>query len=189
MRVDPEMTSGPTSAQMVMSATCESAEFGLQVMAAVFGAASPGVLYRTDDVWCTTGGGDADDDVFARGATLGDVALAEFGGVLVDVRGAGEGLGAAGHKVLNLLGIGREGGGALGGVEGSDAAGGTGADVDEAAAVAERTRDGVDHHGDLGEGLFDGRGDLGVFLVDDAGDLKGGLGVQSGRGLVHLFCG
>src|ERR1700755_1720616 len=36
MRVEPEITSGPTSAQMVMSATCESSEFGLQVMAAVF---------------------------------------------------------------------------------------------------------------------------------------------------------
>src|SRR5579875_3233146 len=35
MRVEPLMTSGPTSAQMVMSATCERSEFGLQVIAAV----------------------------------------------------------------------------------------------------------------------------------------------------------
>ena len=35
IRVEPDKISGPTSAQMVTSATCERSEFGLQVMAAV----------------------------------------------------------------------------------------------------------------------------------------------------------
>ena len=81
-------------------------------------------------------------------------------------------------------GCGGVGGRALGGVERGDAAGGAGADVDQAAAVAQGTGDGVDDDGDLGQRLLDGCGDLGVFVVDDAGDLEGGLGIEPCRGLI-----
>jgi hypothetical protein len=101
------------------------------------GSAGAGVFDGADDVGGAAGGGDADDDVFAGGAAAGDVALADLGRVFVDVGGGGEGLGAAGHDVLDLLRAGGVGGGTLGGVERGDAAAGAGADVDEASAVAQ----------------------------------------------------
>ena len=143
------------------------------------GAAGAGVLDGADDVRCASGCRDADDDVFAGGAAAGDVALAEFRGIFVDVRGGGERLGAAGHDVLDLRGQGGVGGRALGRVERGDAAGGAGADVDQAATVAQRAGDDVDDDGDLWQSLFDGCGDLGVFVIDDAGDLECGLGIEA----------
>ena len=143
------------------------------------GSAGAGVLHRADDVGSAAGGGDADDDVLAGGTAAGDVALAKLGGIFVDVGGGGEGLGAAGHDVLHLGGQGGVGGGTLGCVERGDAAAGACADVDEAAAIAQRAGDDVDDYGDLGKGLADGGGDLGVFVVDDAGDLQRRLGIEA----------
>ncbi len=173
------MTSGPTSAMTVVSET--SARGGVEIAGDGCGLGSAGacVLDCTDDVGGAAAGRDADDDVFASGAAAGDVALAELGGVFVDVGCGGQGLGATGHDVLDLGWGGGEGGGTLGGVEGGDASTGAGADVDETAAVAERSGDGVDDDGDLGQRLLDGCGDLGVFVVDDARDLKSRLGVEA----------
>ncbi len=143
------------------------------------GSAGAGVLDCADDVGSAAAGGDADDDVFARGAAAGDVALADLGRVLVDVGGGGKGLGAAGHNVLDLRRRSGVGWWALRGVEGGDAAAGAGTDVDQPATIAERTGDGVDDDGDLGQRLLDGGGDLGVFVVDDARDLESGFGIQA----------
>src|SRR5882757_7312275 len=100
-----------------------------------FGSAGAGVFDGTDNVRRAAAGGDADDDVFAGRATACDVALADLGRVLVDVRCGGEGLGAAGHNVLDLRGCGGVSWWALRRVEGGDAAAGTGSDVDQPAAV------------------------------------------------------
>ena len=189
MRVEPETTSGPTSATDGDVGDLGERSVGVAGDGGGLGAAGAGVLDGADDVGGAAAGGDADDDVFAGGAAAGDVALADLGGVFVDVGGGGEGLGAAGHDVLHLGGRGGVGGRALGGVERGDAAAGAGADVDEAAAVAQGAGDGVDDHGDLREGLFDGGGDLGVFVVDDAGDLKGRFGVEAFGGRVRGFRG
>ncbi len=183
------MTSGPTSATMVVSETSASGSVEVAGDGGGLGSAGAGVLDGADDVGGAAAGGDADDDVFAGGAAAGDVALAELGGVFVDVGGGGQGLGAAGHDVLDLRGCGGEGGWALGGVERGDASAGAGADVDETAAVAEGSGDGVDDDGDLGQRLLDGGGDLGIFVVDDAGDLEGGLGVEAFGGGVGCLGG
>ncbi len=65
-------------------------------------SACTGVFDCADDVGRAAAGGDTDDDVLPGGAAAGDVALADLGGVLVDVGGGGEGLGAASHYVLDL---------------------------------------------------------------------------------------
>ena len=91
MRVEPETTSGPTSATMVVSeASASGCAFALQTTEAVFGAACPGVLDGTDDVRRTTAGGDADHDVLAGGAAAGNVTLANLGRVFIDIRGGSE---------------------------------------------------------------------------------------------------
>ena len=69
-------------------------------------------------------------------AAAGYVALTHFAGVLIDLGSAGEGFRPTGHDVLHGLRRGGVGGWALAGIEGGDAAAGTGADVDEAAAIA-----------------------------------------------------
>src|SRR5258708_742879 len=137
-----------------------------------FGSAGAGVFDGSDDIGRAPAGGDADNDVFSRRTTACDVALADLGRVLVDVRCGGEGLGAAGHNVLDLRGCGGVSWWALRRVEGGDAAAGTGTDVDQPAAVTERTGDGIDDDGDLGQRFFDGCRYLGVFVVNDACDFE-----------------
>ena len=148
------------------------------------GSASACIGDGGDHVGRAAGGGEADDNVFAGGAAAGDVALAQLFGVFVDFNGGGEGLGSAGHDVLHLSGSGGVGGRTFGGVEGGDATAGTGADIDEASAVAQAARHLVDDLGNFRNGFLDGRGDLGVFVIDDAGDLECGLGVKALRCLV-----
>ncbi len=143
------------------------------------GSAGSGVGGGGDNIGRAAGSGEADDDVFAGGAAAGDIALAQFFGVFVDFNGGGEGFGAAGHDVLHLPGSGGVGGGALGGVEGGDAAAGTGADIDEPAAVAQAARNVVDDLCNFGKGFLDSTGNLGVFVIDDAGYLQRRFGVKA----------
>ena len=160
MRVEPEMTSGPTSATMAISAAAAS---GVSVIAGDGGgvrAAGAGVGHGGDDIGRAAGGGDADHHVFARGAAAGDVALAQFLGVFVDFDRRGQRLGSAGHDVLHLAGSRGVGGRAFGGVEGGDAAAGAGADVDQPAAVAQTAGHLIDHLRDLRDRLLDRGGDL-----------------------------
>src|ERR1039458_6181248 len=143
------------------------------------GAAGARILDCADDVGGASGGGDADDNVLAGGPAAGDVALADFGRILVDVGGGCEGLGSAGHDVLDLLGQGGVGGRTLGRVERGDAPRGAGADVDETATIAQGAGDDIDDDGDLRQRLLDGGCDPGVFVVDDACDLEGGFGIEA----------
>src|ERR1039457_2892432 len=142
-------------------------------------AAGARLLGCPDDVGCASGGGDADDNVLAGGPAAGDVALADLGRILIDVGGGGEGLGSAGHDVLDLLGQGGVSGGTLGRVERGDAPRGAGADVDETAAIAQGAGDDIDDNGDLRQRLLDGGCDPGVFVADDASDLESGLGIEA----------
>jgi len=77
----------------------------------------------------------------------------------------------------------------FGGVECAEAAAGSGADIDQAAAVAESGDDGVDGAGDLRQGAGDGCGDSCVFVVDEADDFEGGHAVEISRGGENLFGG
>ncbi len=160
------------------------------------GSTGAGVFDGADDVGGAAAGGDADDDIFSRGTAAGYVALTDLGRVLVDVGGGGEGLGAAGHNVLDLRGRGGVSWWALRRVEGGDATAGTGTDIDEPASVTEGTGDGIDDDGDLGERFFNACCYLGVFVINNAGDFEGGLGVESfgcgvgglRREIVEIFC-
>ena len=119
------------------------------------GSAGSGVGRRGDDIGGAARGGKADHDVFARGTAAGDVALAELFGVFVDFDGRGKGLGSACHDVLHLARGCGVSGGTLGGVECGNAAAGTGADIDEPAAVAETACYLVDDFGNFGDGFLD----------------------------------
>ena len=171
MRVEPEITSGPDFRH-----DGSFRRFGK--WSAVIagnpgrpGATRAGVGNGRHHVRGASGGGKPDDDVFTGGATAGDVALAQLFGVFVDLDRGSQGLGAAGHDVRDLPGSGGVGRGTLGGVEGCDAAAGSGANVDQPSAVTEAAGYLVDDLRDLRECLLNGCRDLGVFVVDDAGDL------------------
>jgi hypothetical protein len=60
-----------------------------------------------------------------------------------------------------------------------DAATGAGTNIDETAAVAERSCDGIDDDGDFGQRFLNGGGYLRVFVVNDPRDFEGRLGVES----------
>ncbi len=124
-------------------------------------AARAGIGHGGDYIGRAAGSGETDHDILAGGTAAGDVALAEFLGVFVDLDGGGQGLGAAGHDVLHLSGSRGIGGGTLGGIESSNAAARAGTDVDETATVAEAARHVIDYLCDFRKGLLDGSGDLG----------------------------
>ncbi len=102
-----------------------------------------------------------------------EIGCALFGGVFGGLAGFAEGGVTAGDEALNQGGRDGEGGGALGGVEDSEAAAGSGTDVEEAAPLLEAGGDGVHRFGDAGQlGSYSG-GYLCVLLVDDAEHLQG----------------
>ena len=100
-------------------------------------AAGAGIGHGGDDIRGAARRGKPDHHVFAGGAAAGDVALAQFFGVFIDFHGGGQSLGAAGHDVLHLSGSGGISGRTFGGVEGGDAAAGSGTDINQSASVAE----------------------------------------------------
>ena len=144
-------------------------------------------------------GGDGEGGAAAGGyaydyVVLSELAPSNFGAALLAGVFAGFGFGAecfgpAGDDVLDLGGIGIEGGWDFCGVQGADAAAGAGADVDEASTFAELRSDEVDGAADLGDGAANGGRDLGVFGVDDAGDLSARFQVEIGGRRVGAFGG
>ena len=178
MRDDPARTSGPTSVTMAKCGGALERRVAIAGEGDGVGAAAAGVFDGGDGEGSASAGGDAEDDVVLAGLALfhfgdggGGVVFAGFGGV-------GEGLGASGHDELHGARVGVESGRDFGGVEGAEAAAGSGADVDEASAVADAGGDDVDGAGDLRQGAADGGGDGGVFVVHQAGDFEGGFVVE-----------
>ncbi len=101
--------------------------------------------------------------------------------------GSSEGFGASGDKELDGAGTDVECRRTLGGVEGSDASAGAGADVDEASAFAEGGGYEIDGAGDLGKSTRHGESDRGIFGVDEGSDLEGGLAIEIGGVGVRLL--
>ena len=151
------------------------------------GAAGASIFNRGDHVGRAATGRETDDHVLARRAAAGNIALPQFGRILVHFDRRCQGLRASGHDVLNALRRGGKGGRALGGVEAGDAAAGSGANVDQAPSVAQAARHHVDDQSNLGQRLLNRGGNLRIFVVDDAGDFKGRFGVEAHRGFVRTF--
>ena len=112
----------------------------------------------------------------------GEVFGAFFGGVFGVLGGVAEGGIAAGDEALNERGRDGEGWRTLGGVEDSEAAAGSCADVEESSALIEAVGDVVDGAGDVGEFGCDRRGDGRILGVDygehfESGELVDVLGV------------
>ncbi len=96
MRVEPEMTSAPTSATIAISA---AEAMGVPLVAGDGrrkGAAGACVGCGGNNVGGASGSREADDNVFPGGAATGYVALAQFFRVFVDLDRGGQGLGPAG---------------------------------------------------------------------------------------------
>ncbi len=104
MRVEPEITSAPTSATIAMSAAACKRRAMIAGDCSGVSAACACIGDGGDNIGRAAGSGEADDDIFAGRAAAGDIALAEFFGIFIDFDGGGEGLGAAGHDVLHLPG-------------------------------------------------------------------------------------
>ncbi len=187
MRVEPETTSGPTSATIDRVRGIGQRSIWIAGDAGGLRAQSPRIGDRRNHIGRAPAGGEADDHIFAAGTAAGDVALAQLFGVFIDLDRRGERLGSAGHDVLHGLRAGGEVGGNLAGIERGEASAGTGADIDEAAALAKGVRHHVDHLGDLRQRLLDRSGDLLIFLVDDAGDLDSRPRIEPAGRLVGLF--
>src|SRR5580658_6483375 len=141
-----------------------SSERGVRVAGDAGGLGSPGarVSDRGDDVGSASAGGQADDHVFPGGTTASDIALTELLGILVNLDRGSEGFRASRHDVLNGLRSRGEVRRAFAGVERSDASAGAGADVNQAASVAQAAGHRIDHQSDLGKRLLDRRGHLGI---------------------------
>ena len=83
MRLEPAMTSGPTSVTIATCAAFSSCEPRLQVTAIGLGALAARVLNGGDGEWSASAGGDADDDIVLARLLFGDFALAEFARIFV----------------------------------------------------------------------------------------------------------
>lgn len=78
---------------------------------------------------------------------------------------------------------------ALGGVESSDPPAGTGSDIEDPAASADRVYGKIDGLCDLWNGTTDCAGDCGIFRVDDPQDPFRWKEVDVDRTRVAPFCG
>ena len=127
-----------------------------------------------------SGGGEAGGDKVAF-ALLGQI-FGLFGGVA-------QGSVATCDQTLDQGGWNGEGGWALGGIEHAEAAAGTGADVEEAAALGDAIGDGVDGAGDGGQLRLHCRGDRRVLPMDESEHLQGGELIDVGGARVASFGG
>ena len=152
-------------------------------------ATSAGVGHGGHHVGGAARSGDAHHNVFARGAAAGDVPLAQFFGIFVDLDGRGQRLGPAGHDVLHLSGGGRVRGWTFGGVKRRNAAAGAGTDINQPATFAHATGHLVDDLRYLWNSPLDSSRDFRVFMVDDARDIECRLGVKALRSLVLALGG
>ena len=143
----------------------------------------------SDNVGGAAGSRKPDHDVFAGGAAAGDVPLAKFFGVFVDFDGGGQSLRTAGHDVLHLAGSGRVSRRALRGIQGCNSAAGTGANIDQSAAIAEAACNLVDDLCDLRDCLLDRGCNLRIFVIDNAGDFECRFGVKPLRSLILALGG
>ena len=87
MRVEPEMTSGPTSAMMAMIGGGSQRRVMVAGDGGGMRAASAGIGHGGHHVGRAAGSGNAHHHVLARGTPTGDVPLAQFFGVFVDLDG------------------------------------------------------------------------------------------------------
>jgi hypothetical protein len=115
------------------------------------------------------------------------VAHADGGIVLRGFRGAGERGFAARDDALHQIGRNVESGRAFRGIEHTQPAAGSRADIEEPSAGAEGADDGVDGLRDVGEFGGDGIGDKAVFGVDDPQHFEGGELVDARGGGVRLL--
>jgi hypothetical protein len=90
---------------------------------------------------------------------------------------------------LDQVRAGVEGGRDFGGIESSEAAAGSSADVNEASAVAEAVGDNIDGAGDLWKGASHDLGYGGVLLIDQADHFQRGHLIQITGGGEDLFGG
>ncbi len=187
MREDPARTSAPTSVTMAKSEARSSGELRLQVSAMV---RAPRLR-----AYSTAAMVNGVRPLVAMPRTMSclrGLAFLHFGDgergvVFAGFGGGGESLGASRHDVLHDARIGIEGGRDLGSVEGAETAAGSGADVDEASALAESGDDDVDGAGDLRKGAADCCGDGCVFAVDEADDFERRHAVEIGGCGENLF--
>ena len=157
-------------------------------------SAATGVFDGRDCERSTPAGGDAEDDIVLAGLPLLDFGEGEIRIVFAGFGGGAESFGTTGHDELHGAGIGIEGRWNLGGVESSQAAAGSSADVDEASTVAETVGNDLDGAGNLWKRALDGGGNGCVFRIDNADDferrhlieLRGGGENLLGRKLVKV---
>ena len=189
MRLEPAMTSGPTSATIAKCAVFSSGEPALQVTAMVLAPRRRACSTAASGEGSASAGGDSNYHIVLARFFLGHLTPAEFAGVLAGFGGAVQRFDSAGDNELHSLWIGVEGGWALGSVERAETPAGSRANVDEAASSLKRFCDLVNSASDLRQGGLHGGGNFGVLGIDDAGDFQGGLQVEIPGGRVGLLGG
>ena len=168
MRVDPAMTSGPTTA--ATSWSTESPEVAVMCAddADRQGTRGAGRADRSENVGGPAAGGERDDRVVGADVDRRQVGAAGIGVVLGRFLGDGSGIGAAGDDGEDLTGRHAEGRAAFGGVDEREPSRGACADVDEAPSALEPLDDRIDRGGQAGGCAANGCGDGRVLLVDAA---------------------
>ena len=189
MRDDPASTSAPTSVTMAKSAARSSGELRLQVSAMVWAPRRR--------AYSTAAMVNGVRPLLAMPRTMSRLPGLRFfisamasavSSSLASVEAA-RALGASGHDELHGARISIESRRNFGGVEGADAAAGSGSDVDEASALAESGDDHVDGAGDLRQSAAHRGGDGRVFVVHQAHDFERRHAIEIDGAGKNLFGG
>lgn len=127
-----------------------------------------GISQAADDIRRPSRGTEADDDVVGGQIFGYQVLTAQFRRVFRPFFGTENGFITAGDEALDAFRVGAVCRRTFDGIEDAQAAGRTGAHVEQAAAVAQPVGDGVDGLGDVRDDGADGIGDFMVFVIYDA---------------------
>jgi hypothetical protein len=143
MRVDPAITSGPTRGVIAIRAARESGESGVQLIPMVSAPSSIRGLHRAQHIGRPAAGGNSDQSVFGSETPLGQIAPAVFRIVFRSLGGPRQRRFAAGDDALHQVRRHVERRRTFGGVQNAQPAAGSGADVEQTAAGAQRLHDAV----------------------------------------------
>jgi hypothetical protein len=179
IRVDPVTTSGPVCSTIASSAA--SAKGEPPYSTATVRTSASGSFDRRDGKWSAPAGSNADHHVVSRRPFLANFARAEFERIFVGFYRQSQRFCAARDHKLDHFRRSIKRRSALSRVQGRDTPAGSGADVNETAALSQRVGNPIDGLRNLGQRTFNHCCNFCVFRVDNSGDLKRRLCVEISR--------
>ena len=187
MRVDPAITSGPTSGVIAIRARRASGESGVQLIPMVNAPKLVCRFHRAQHIRRAAAGGDSDQRVFAGEPSIGKIAPACFRIVFRSLGGPRQRRFAAGDDALHQLRRDLKRRRTFGGVQNAQPAAGPGPDIEQPPAGAQPLHDPIHGFGNLRNLGRHRAGHLLIFLIDDGEHLAGWQGVNVVGGGIRLL--